>query len=62
MSNCRREERILPLLDMENIPSLKLSWALSCSSLMSDGKIPLASVAKFATCEIQTHLLSEKMW
>lgn len=37
VSNCRREEWILPLLHMENIPS----WKLSCCSLMPDGKIPL---------------------
>uniref|UniRef100_A0A8C0VUQ6 Fibroblast growth factor receptor n=1 Tax=Cyanistes caeruleus TaxID=156563 RepID=A0A8C0VUQ6_CYACU len=41
VSNYRRKERILPLLHMENIPSWKLSWAPSSSSLMSDSKIPL---------------------
>lgn len=49
VSNCRREERILPLLHMENIPSWKLSWVPSCSSLMSDGKIPLGFNGKICS-------------
>lgn len=41
VSNCSRQEWILPLLHMENIPSWKLSWTPCCCYLMSDSKIPL---------------------
>lgn len=49
VSNCRREEQILPLLQMENIPSWKLSWAPSCSSLIFHGKIPLGFCGKICS-------------
>lgn len=49
VSACRREERIRPLLHMENIPSWKLSWAPSCLSLMSNSKIPLGFSGKICS-------------
>lgn len=49
VSNCSRQEQILPLLHMENIPSWKLSWAPSWAPLWClIAKSPLASLTTFA--------------